>query len=78
MPPYIHWVDEMISDNLCITTDEVCSIPFISKGSVMAFIEELSYSKVCGIWVPPVLTDAPERMRRAIVTACWHQYSNWK
>jgi len=78
MPLYIHWVDEMISGNLCTTTDEVCSIPSISKGSVMAFLEELSYSKVCGIWVPPVLTDARKRTRKAIVTACWHQYSNWK
>jgi hypothetical protein len=42
MPLYIHWVDETVGANLCITTDEVCSIPSISIGSVIAFIEELS------------------------------------
>ena len=78
MPLYIHWVDEMIIGNLYIITDEVCSIPSISKGSVVVCIEELIYSKVCGSWVPPVLIDAPKRMRKAIVTACWHHYSNWK
>jgi hypothetical protein len=78
MPLYIHWVDEMISGNLNTTTDEVCSIPSISKGSVMAFLEELNCSKICGIWIPPVLTDACKRTRKAIVTACWHQYGNWK
>ena len=78
MPFYIHWVDEMIIGNLCIITDEVRSIPSICKGSVVACIEELICSKVCGSWVPPVLIDAPKMMRKAIVTACWHYYSNWK
>jgi len=50
MPLYIHWGDEMIVGNLCIITDEVCSIPFISKGSVVACIENLIYSKVCSSW----------------------------
>jgi hypothetical protein len=72
IPHYIHWVDDLISSNLSITTDEVCSTLSISKGSVMAIVGELSYSKVFGRWVPQILTDAPKEMRKAVATDCWH------
>ena len=61
MPLYIHWVDKMISVNLYITIDEVSSTPSFSKGSVMAFIEELSSSKVCGSWYHQYWQMHPKR-----------------
>jgi hypothetical protein len=42
----IQYVDELVSDEYCTTTDELCSALSTSKRSVMALIEELGYSKV--------------------------------
>ena len=58
MPYSIHWVDELICSNCCITTDELFSVLSISKGSVVALTEELSYSKFCVYWLPQMLRDA--------------------
>jgi len=45
-PHNIQWVEELISSDHQIITDELCFTAPISKGSVMAIIEELGYSKV--------------------------------
>jgi hypothetical protein len=41
----IQWVEELTSSDHQIITDELCFTVPISKGSVMAIIEELGYSK---------------------------------
>ena len=41
-----HWTDKLIYGNCCITTDELWSILFMDKGSVMAITEEPGCSKV--------------------------------
>ena len=45
MPNNICWVDEVIHGNNHITQDDLCSTPFVIKGSVMAIIEKLGFSK---------------------------------
>lgn len=58
MPHSIHQVDELICGDHCITTDELCSTLYISKGSVMASIALLGDSKVCAHWVTKMPTVA--------------------
>ena len=55
MPYSIHWVDELICSNCYITRDVLFSIVSISRGSVVALIEEFSYSKFCVYWLPQML-----------------------
>jgi len=47
MPHNIHWVEELISSDNRIITYELRFTVSICKGSVMAIIKELGYSKVC-------------------------------
>jgi len=54
----IRWVHELICSNCCITTDELFSILSIGRGSIMALIEEFSYSKFCVYWLPQMQRDA--------------------
>jgi hypothetical protein len=42
----------MIHGDCCVTTYEFFSALSTSKGSIMATIEELGYSKVCAFSVP--------------------------
>ena len=48
MPYNIHWLEELISSDHQIITDELCFNVSISKGSVIAIIEELGYSSGLG------------------------------
>jgi len=43
----IQYVDELIGDEFCTTTDELCSYLSTGKRSVMALTGELGSSKVC-------------------------------
>jgi hypothetical protein len=52
MPHNTCQVDELIHGDCCVTTYEFCSTLSTSKGSIMAIIEELGYSKVCACSVP--------------------------
>jgi len=58
MSHIIHWIEELISSDHQIITDELCFTAPISKGTVMAIIEELGYSKVGAQWVKQNLTVA--------------------
>lgn len=53
----IHWVDELICGNHCITTDELCTTAFLSKGKESEIIEQLGCSKVFACWLPQMLRD---------------------
>jgi hypothetical protein len=52
----IHQVGKLICGDRCIRTNKLCSTLYIGKGSVMAIIEQLGYSKVCACWVTRMLT----------------------
>jgi hypothetical protein len=58
MPHSFYWADKLICSEHCITTDELCRALYILKGTVMAIVEQLGYSKVCALWVPWMLTGA--------------------
>jgi hypothetical protein len=58
MPHNIHWVEELISSDHHIMTDELCFTVSIDKGRVTEIIEELGYSKVCAHYMQQILTIA--------------------
>lgn len=58
MPHGIQWVEELTSSDNQIITDELWFTVSISKGRVMAIIEELGYSKFWAQWVKQMLTVA--------------------
>jgi len=60
-------VDELIHGDLC-NNIWICSTLSTSKGSIMAIIEELGYSKVCACSVPWMLTDECKDTRTAFTT----------
>jgi hypothetical protein len=57
MPHNIRRVEELIH-SYCYVTDGLCYNLSVCKGSVIAVIEELGYSKVCDNWVPRILRYA--------------------
>jgi len=52
-----HCTDKLIHGNCCITTDELWSVLFMDKGSVMALLKSLAVLTSTD-WVPWLLTDA--------------------
>jgi hypothetical protein len=67
MPHNIIWVDELICSHQHVTTDELCSIPSFSKGSVMIVAEEVVCSKVFTQWVTRMLMDAYRETRLLLI-----------
>jgi len=51
IPNSICWIDELLCGDHHVTTDELCSILSISKGTVMAVTEELGCLKFCAYWL---------------------------
>ncbi|KAJ8865559.1 hypothetical protein PR048_033079 [Dryococelus australis] len=64
----IQHVDEIIRDDRWITTDELCHLLSIGKGTVMTIIEKLGYSKACACGVPKMLTDQNKEARKTIAS----------
>ena len=67
-PSNIQRVDDIIRGDRRVTTDELCCILSLSKGSVMTIIHQLGYRKVCARWVPRMLTDQNKEARKAIAS----------
>jgi hypothetical protein len=73
--PHIRRVGELTGGDRHVKTDELSSSTLpIDKGSVMAFTEELDYSKVCARQMPRMLTDTYKETRNETATDLLHPY----
>ena len=67
-------MDEIIQDDGCVTVDKIAQTFGRGHNAVQEMIESLGYRKVCGRWVPRLLTEDHKGQQKAITSELLQRY----